>query len=93
MDKYSSLYIKYYLDENEEMIFDDLYHYIIDYNNDNKNKEPIPLILILHENDNHYQILYFHYNIKENIEIIKEDKTKQKLNNIKKNIIKKNHLQ
>ena len=33
------VYRDYYLDENEEIIFDNLYHFIIDFNYENKNNE------------------------------------------------------
>ena len=46
----------YYLDENEGKIYDESYHFLVSFNNDTTNNESIPLILILHENDNHYHL-------------------------------------
>ena len=52
------IYRDFYINDDNEIEYDNLIHFVMDYINENINNEDIPLMLILHVNDNHYQLLY-----------------------------------
>ena len=65
------IYRDFYINEDNEMEYDNLFHYVMDYINENINNIDIPLMLILHVNNNHYQLLYFNDNIEEDLKLYK----------------------
>ena len=52
------IYRDFYINADNEKEYDNLFHFVMDYINENIKNEDIPFMLILHVNDNHYQLLY-----------------------------------
>ena len=62
----------YYINENKQIFIDNSFHTVTEYINENSSNSDTPLMIILHVNDNHYQLLYYNTTNAEDLNIIKE---------------------
>ena len=62
------------INEFDEKEYTDLFYYIEEYLNEANNSKNIPLLILLHINDNYYNIIYYNEDLKkDNIIISKEN--------------------
>ena len=62
------------INEFDEKEYTDLFYYIGEYLNETNNSKNIPLLILLHINDNYYNIIYYNKDLnKDKIIISKEN--------------------
>ena len=90
-----AVYRDYYINHKNEKVYDNLYHYIFDIKQEIGNDKNNLLMILLHENNNHYNLLYFNSDLEEDMSELKSatsninaSKKKEKVN--KDNILSRN---